>query len=60
MKLENLPEMLKVGDIAKYLRVADLTVKRWIYADNLKAQKIGRAYYIKKQDFVEYIQENEV
>lgn len=48
-------ELLKVEDIAKTLKVNKITIRRYIQAGKLKAQKIGRNYYISKESFREFI-----
>jgi excisionase family DNA binding protein len=44
-------ELLTVEEVARYLRVHEITVQRWCRAGTLPAAKIGRAYRIKKADW---------
>lgn len=39
-----------IKEVAKMLKVAYLTVYRWIQSDKLKAFKAGKQYRIKKED----------
>ena len=48
-------ELLKVGDIAKTLDIHPETILRYIRRDKLKAQKIGRRYYVSKEMFKEFV-----
>lgn len=43
-------EVLTVDEVARYLRVHEVTVQRWCRTGELPAAKIGRAYRIKKGD----------
>lgn len=44
-----------IEEVAKMLKVAYLTVYRWIQAGRLKAYKAGKQYRIKKQDLGKFI-----
>jgi len=44
-------ELLKVEDIAKAIDVNMETIRRYIRKGKLKAQKIGRRYYVSKDNF---------
>jgi excisionase family DNA binding protein len=47
---------LTVQDIAKRLKVTDLTVRRWIESGQLKAVKLGGAIYrIHPKDFEDFL-----
>jgi len=48
-------EALRVEDIAKALKCHPLTIRRYIRAGKLKAQKIGRRYYVSKDSLKEFI-----
>lgn len=45
-----------IEEVAKILRVAYLTVYRWIQADKLIAYKAGKQYRIKKSDLGKFIE----
>jgi len=44
-----------IGEIAKLLKVAYLTVYRWIQSGRLIAYKAGKQYRIKKEDLDRFI-----
>jgi len=44
-----------IEEVAKTLRVAYLTVYRWIQAGKLTAFKAGKQYRIKKEDLEKFI-----
>ena len=48
-------ELLKVEDIAKALRTHVITIRRYIRSGRLKAQKVGRNYYVSKENFKDFI-----
>lgn len=45
-----------IEEVAKMLKVAYLTVYRWVQADKLKACKAGKQYRIKKSDLDKFIE----
>lgn len=47
-----------IEEVAKMLKVAYLTVYRWIQSGKLVAYKTGKQYRIKKEDFNKFIKEN--
>lgn len=47
-----------INEVAKQLKVAYLTVYRWIKAGKLKAYKIQKQYRIKNTDFQYFIKNN--
>lgn len=44
-----------IEEVAKMLKVAYLTVYRWIQADKLKAYKAGKQYRISKDELDKFI-----
>jgi len=48
-------ELLSVDDIAKALGVHNVTILRYIRSGKLKARKIGRGYYISKENFEKFV-----
>jgi len=48
-------ELLKVEDIAKTLDVSLETIRRYVRAGKLKAQKIGKRYYVSKDNFKSFV-----
>jgi excisionase family DNA binding protein len=47
-------ELLKVEDIAKALDVNMETIRRYIRKGKLKAQKIGKRYYVSKENLITF------
>lgn len=52
MKIE---QYYSIEEVAKTLKVAYLTVYRWIQAKRLVAYKAGKQYRIKKEDIQKFI-----
>lgn len=48
-------ELLRVEDIAKVLKVHNATIRRYIKTGRLKAQRIGKRYFITKERFSEFV-----
>jgi excisionase family DNA binding protein len=48
-------ELLKVMDIAKNVQVHPGTILRYIREKKLKTRKIGRSYFVSKENFKKYI-----
>jgi excisionase family DNA binding protein len=48
-------ELLKVEDIAKVLGTHVITIRRYIRSGKLKAQKVGKSYYVSKENFKDFI-----
>lgn len=49
-----------INDIAKLLKVAYLTVYRWIQAGKLSAYQVEKQYRIDKKDFEKFIESYKV
>ena len=47
-----------IEEVAKILKVAYLTVYRWIQAKKLSALKAGKQYRIKKEDLDKFLKKN--
>lgn len=50
-------EYYSIEEVAEKLKVAYLTVYRWIQAGKLKALKAGKQYRIKKADLDSFLKE---
>lgn len=50
-------EYFTINEVAKKLKVAYLTVYRWIQANKLKAVKAGKQYRIKKEELDKFLKE---
>ena len=48
-------EYYSIEEVAKMLKVAYLTVYRWVKSGRLKAYKAGKQYRIKKSDLDKFI-----
>lgn len=55
MGLDNLPEIITVKQLAEFLQVSELTVKRAIKAGDLKAFKVGRDWRIEKEAVLNWV-----
>lgn len=55
VNLQSLDEVLKTEDIAVYLRVHVLTVRRWINSGQLKAFKAGHSYRVNRVDLIDFL-----
>lgn len=49
-----------IEEVAKMLKVAYLTVYRWVQAKKLEAYKIGKQYRIDKKDLNTFIEKRKV
>lgn len=47
-----------IEEVAKMLKIAYLTVYRWVRAEKLKAYKAGKQYRIKIQDLDTFLGKN--
>lgn len=56
--LDNLPEIITVKQLAEFLQVSELTVKRAIKAGDLKAFKVGRDWRIEKEAVLDWVKNN--
>ena len=54
MKGQN-EEFYLVEELAKKLRVSDMTIYRYIKAGKINAYKIGKAFRISEKDFNEFL-----
>jgi excisionase family DNA binding protein len=48
---------LTVAEVARYLRVSNMTVYRLINAGQLAAVRVGRGYRIRDEDVTRYLQQ---
>lgn len=55
MGLDSLPEIITVKQLAEFLQVSELTVKRAIKAGDLKAFKVGRDWRIEKEAVLDWV-----
>jgi excisionase family DNA binding protein len=52
----NLPDMLTIAEVAKYLKLHELTVRRLAREGELPAFKVGRQWRIKRDLLEDWIQ----
>ena len=45
-------EILTIPEVAKFLKLSEATIRRWIKSGKLPAFQIGRKYRIRKSDIV--------
>ncbi len=55
MVLDNMPDILTIKELAKYLKLSELTIKRAIYSGKLEAIKAGRDWRIEKGAVLKWI-----
>lgn len=55
MGLNNLPDILTVGQLAEFLQISNQTVSRAIKADKLKAFKVGKDWRIERNEVLKWI-----
>jgi excisionase family DNA binding protein len=54
MGLDNLPEILKVTQLAKALQISGQTIKRAIKSGELEAFKVGKEWRIEKESVIKW------
>jgi len=52
--LENLPDIVTVKQLADFLQVSEITIKRALKSGELKGFKIGRDWRIEKEDVIKW------
>jgi excisionase family DNA binding protein len=55
MGFESLPDIVTVKQIAEFLQINELTVKRAIKAKELEAFKVGRNWRIEKEAVMKWV-----
>ena len=56
-KLEEMPDMLTIAEVATYLKLHELTVRRLAREGELPAFKVGRQWRIKRELLESWIEE---
>ncbi len=54
------PDILRISDLAAYLRVSKSTVQRYLKKGFIPYSKIGNIIYIKKDDVIAFIESNKL
>lgn len=57
MGLDNLPDVITTKQLAEFLQVSEITIKRAIKAGDLKVLKVGRSVRIERQSIIEWLKE---
>lgn len=57
MGLDNLPDIITIKQLAEFLQVSEITVKRAIKTGDLKALKVGKSVRIEKENVYEWLQQ---
>ena len=55
MGLDNLPDILTVKQLAEFMQVSEITIKRAIKAGELEAFKAGRDWRIEKESILKWV-----
>lgn len=55
MGLDNLPDVITIKQLAEFLQVSEITIKRAIKAGDLKALKVGKSVRIEKESVMEWL-----
>ena len=55
MGLDNMPDILTAKQLAEFLQVSDLTIKRAIKRGDLEAFKVSRDWRIEKEKVLEWL-----
>ncbi len=55
MGLDNLPDIITVKQLADFLQISELTVKRAIKSKDLEAFKVGRDWRIEKEAVMKWV-----
>lgn len=58
MGLDNLPDIITIKELAEFLKISVLTVRRAIDAGELKAFKVGKAWRVEREAVIEWIKES--
>jgi DNA binding domain, excisionase family len=53
--LDNLPDILTVKQLAEFMQVSEITIKRAIKAGELEAFKAGRDWRIEKESILKWV-----
>lgn len=58
MGLGNLPDIVTVKQLAEFLQVSELTVRRALNAGALKGFKVGREWRIEREAVINWVEKN--
>jgi excisionase family DNA binding protein len=57
MGVENLQDIVTIKELADFLKVSEITIRRAIDSGDLKALKIGKSWRIEKEAVIEWLKE---
>lgn len=57
MGLDNLPDIVTVKQLAEFLQISEITIKRALKSNNLKGFKVGRDWRIEKESVIEWVKQ---
>lgn len=55
MSLENLPDVVTVKQLAEFLQVSEMTVKRALKSEDLKGFKVARDWRVEKGEVIKWL-----
>lgn len=55
MGLENLPDIMTVKELADFMKISEMTIKRALKSGELKGFKITRDWRIEKESVLEWV-----
>jgi excisionase family DNA binding protein len=57
MGVENLQDIVTIKELADFLKVSEITIRRAIDSGDLKALKIGKSWRIEKEAVIKWLKE---
>ncbi len=57
MGLDNLPDVITTKQLAEFLQVSEITIKRAIKAGDLKVLRVGKSVRIEKESVMEWLEQ---
>jgi len=57
MGVENLQDIVTIKELADFLKVSEITIRRAIDSGDLKALKIGKSWRIEKEAVIRWLKE---
>ena len=60
VKVNNLPNLLRIEDLTKFFGVSRQTIHNWVRGGILKSVKIGHLVYFKSSDVENFINRNDL
>lgn len=57
MGIENLQDIVTIKELADFLKISEITIRRAIDSGDLKALKIGKSWRIEKEAVTKWLKE---